>query len=203
MHRGVLLAQYRTSSRTDDKTGLHSADWWHQIAERTLDRARIDNVSLAVLMIDLDLFKKINDTYGHPAGDDVLRVVAHAIESEVRHDDAAGRWGGEEFIVLLPGVDGRELGAIAERIRRRIHVLVIPITTDHGPTSVTDLTVSIGGALWPSAGLSTVDDMVLAADSNLYTAKDEGRNRVKLPDGLDLRAADDHSEPHTRPAEQP
>ncbi|WP_284741649.1 GGDEF domain-containing protein [Amycolatopsis sp. RTGN1] len=203
LHRGVLLAQYRTSSRTDDKTGLHSADWWHQIAERTLDRARIDNVSLAVLMIDLDLFKKINDTYGHPAGDDVLRVVAHAIESEVRHDDAAGRWGGEEFIVLLPGVDGRELGAIAERIRRRIHVLVIPITTDHGPTSVTDLTVSIGGALWPSAGLSTVDDMVLAADSNLYAAKDEGRNRVKLPDGLDLRTADDHSEPHNRPAEQP
>ncbi len=184
LHRGVLLAQFRTSSRTDEKTGLHSADWWHQIAERALDRARIDNTTLAVLMIDLDLFKNINDTHGHPAGDKVLHAVAQAVVSEVRHDDATGRWGGEEFVVLLPGVDGRELGAIAERIRRRVHVLVVPVTTDHGPKTVTDLTVSVGGALWPSPGLGTIDDVVLAADSNLYAAKGAGRDRVRLPDNI-------------------
>lgn len=184
LHRGVLLAQFRTSSRTDEKTGLHSTDWWHQIAERALDRAKVDNTTLAVLMIDLDLFKLINDTHGHPAGDQVLHAVAQAIAGEVRHDDATGRWGGEEFVVLLPAVDGRELGAIAERIRRRVHVLVVPIVTDEGPKTVTDLSVSVGGALWPSPGLSTLDDIILAADTNLYAAKGAGRDRVRLPDDL-------------------
>ncbi len=203
LHRSVLLAQYRTSSRTDEKTGLHSAAWWHQIAERALARARIEDVSIAVLMIDLDLFKKINDTHGHLAGDDVLRAVARAIVSEVRHGDAVGRWGGEEFIVLLPGVDGHELGAIAERIRRCIHVLVVSITTDQGEKTATDLTVSIGGALWPSAGLDTIDDVVLVADTNLYDAKRGGRNRVKLPDGITPPPADDNRTTQNRPVEQP
>ncbi|WP_084743291.1 GGDEF domain-containing protein [Amycolatopsis australiensis] len=202
LHRGVLLAQFRTSSRTDEKTGLHSADWWHQIAERALDRARIDNTTLAVLMIDLDLFKNINDTHGHPAGDKVLRAVAQAIASEVRHDDATGRWGGEEFVVLLPGVDGRELGAIAERIRRRVHVLVVPITTDQGPKTVTDLTVSLGGALWPSLGLDTIDDVVLAADSNLYAAKGAGRDRVQLPQDLIPTETDEHPDQKRRQPDQ-
>ncbi|MEQ0557888.1 GGDEF domain-containing protein [Amycolatopsis sp. NEAU-NG30] len=202
LHRGVLLAQFRASSRTDEKTGLHSADWWHQIAERALERARIGESALAVLMIDLDLFKNINDTHGHPAGDQVLRAVAQAIAAEVRHDDATGRWGGEEFVVLLPSVDERELAAIAERIRRRVHVLVVPIVTDEGPKTVTDLTVSIGGALWPSPGLTTIDDLVLAADSNLYTAKGAGRDRVRLPGDLPSPRTDGLPEQKPRQPDQ-
>jgi diguanylate cyclase (GGDEF)-like protein len=182
LHRGVLLAQFRKSSRTDDKTGLHSASWWHQIAENTLDRARAAGHRLAVLMLDLDHFKKINDTRGHLAGDDVLHAVATAVAGEVRRDDTTGRWGGEEFVVLLPGVDSAELAMIAERIRRRVGSLVVTIPDDHGAGTVSDLTISIGGAVYPSPGLATLDDLLLAADSALYVAKQAGRNRVHLLD---------------------
>jgi diguanylate cyclase (GGDEF)-like protein len=132
-------------------------------------------------MLDLDHFKKINDTHGHLAGDDVLRAVAKAITNEVRRDDATGRWGGEEFAVLLPEVDIDELATIADRIRRRIGSLVVTITANHGPGTVQDLTISIGGARYPSPGLTTLDDLLLAADSALYTAKQAGRDRVHIP----------------------
>lgn len=181
LHRGVLLAQFRRSSRTDDKTGLHSATWWHQIAQHALEQARAASTSLAILMLDLDHFKKINDTHGHLAGDDVLRAVAKAITTEVRRDDATGRWGGEEFVVLLTAVDVAELATIAERIRRHVGSLAVTITADHGPGTVQDLTISIGGALYPSPGLNTLDDLLLAADSALYAAKQDGRDRVHLP----------------------
>lgn len=200
LHRGVLLAQFRKSSRTDDKTGLHLASWWHQIAEDALERARAAGHRLAVLVLDLDHFKRINDTRGHLAGDDVLHAVATAVVGEVRRDDTAGRWGGEEFVVLLPGVDSAELAMIAERIRRRIGSLVVTIPDDHGAGTVADLTISIGGALYPSPGLTTLDDLLLAADSALYTAKQAGRNRVHLINQVGQPAT---SEPPPLPGSPP
>lgn len=176
MHRGVLVAQFRKASRTDSKTGLDTAGWWHQVAEHAFDRARVTDTSIAALMIDLDHFKRVNDTYGHLAGDVVLQSVAKEINNEIRDCDTAGRWGGEEFVVLVPNVDSIEVRAIAERIRRRVQSLVIPIPGQN--LIIQDLSASIGCALYPADGITTIDDLVLAADTAVYAAKNNGRNQV-------------------------
>jgi diguanylate cyclase (GGDEF)-like protein len=181
MHRGVLVAQFRKAARIDTKTGLDTAGWWQQLAEHAFQRAHATSAGLAVLMIDLDHFKRINDTYGHIAGDHVLRSVAHAITSEIRDSDTAGRWGGEEFVILVPDVNSAELRAIAERVRRRIHALIITAPGDES-TTVQDLTASLGGARYPSPGINTIDDLVLAADTALYQAKKAGRDQVVTSD---------------------
>ena len=178
MDRGMLVNQFRKAARTDAKTGLHTAGWWHQIAHHSFERARVGGTGVALLMLDLDHFKRVNDTYGHVAGDHVLRAVAQAISSEIRDCDSAGRWGGEEFAILLPGVDAAELHAIAERVRRRVPALVVPIPQAEKPAVIQDLTVSIGGVRYPAPGITGVDELVLAADAALYQAKTGGRNRV-------------------------
>jgi diguanylate cyclase (GGDEF)-like protein len=176
MHRGVLVAQFRKAARTDSKTGLDTAGWWHQVAEHAFERARVTGASIAALMIDLDYFKRVNDTYGHLAGDKVLQSVAEAINSEIRDCDTAGRWGGEEFVVLIPDVDSIEVRAIAERIRRRVQSLVI--TLPGQDLIIEDISASIGCALYPAPGITVVDDLVLAADTAVYSAKNNGRNQV-------------------------
>lgn len=187
LHRGVLLAQFRHASRTDGKTGLYTASWWHQIAEHAVARAPATRSTVGVLMLDLDHFKQINDTHGHLAGDKVLRAVADTITSSVRSYDEIGRWGGEEFAVLLPALTTSELQAIAERIRREVSALAIDISPDGDadgrPTTVSNLTVSIGGALYPGPGVASLDDLLVAADTALYTAKEAGRDRVNVRPG--------------------
>jgi len=176
MHRGLLVAQFRKAARTDSKTGLDTAGWWHQVAEHAFERARVTGTSVGALMVDLDHFKRINDTYGHLAGDAVLQAVAKAINSEIRDADTAGRWGGEEFVVLVPNVDTIEVRAVAERIRRRIQSLVVTMPAQE--LIIQDFSASIGCALYPSNGITTIDDLVLAADTALYAAKNNGRNQV-------------------------
>lgn len=190
LHRGVLLAQFRRASRTDGKTSLHTAAWWHQIAQQAFTTARGNGNALAVLMLDIDHFKRINDSYGHLAGDDVLRTVADAISSEVRRYDVTGRWGGEEFAVVLADVDTTELRTIAERIRRRLHSIVVTVPTGRGKVSISGLTISIGGARYPCPGITTLDDLLLAADTALYAAKAEGRDRVHLLAGAPTNTTD-------------
>lgn len=181
MHRGVLLAQFRRAARTDAKTGLYSPEWWHQMAQRALERAEVRGTGMSVLMLDLDHFKVINDTYGHIVGDQVLRAVAQELATETRDYDTAGRFGGEEFIVLLPEVDAENVRGISERIRRRIHGLVIPAKTEEGEAvTINDLTVSIGAAMYPSTGIGTLEELLQAADSALYKAKNNGRDQVHL-----------------------
>jgi diguanylate cyclase (GGDEF)-like protein len=179
LHRGVLIHQYEQASRVDTKTGLASAGWWHETAEQTLLRTRARNTTMGLLLIDLDHFKQVNDTYGHPFGDEVLSAVAMELKAEVRDDDACGRWGGEEFAIVLPDVgDEESLRRVAERIRLRIRSLRL-----HSPTHVrigdmVTLTASIGGAVYPAEGITSLDELLLAADAALYTAKNGGRNRV-------------------------
>jgi diguanylate cyclase (GGDEF)-like protein len=177
LHRSVLLPQFRRASQTDGKTGLYTPNWWHQIAEGAFTRAEASRASLGVLMLDLDHFKRLNDTHGHLAGDQVLRAVADTINDAVRSYDAACRWGGEEFAILLPEVSPSELHEIAERLRHRVRSLTVDIPADG---QVTDQTVSIGGALYPSPGITSLDDLQLAADTALYAAKAAGRDRVRL-----------------------
>jgi diguanylate cyclase (GGDEF)-like protein len=178
LHRSVLLPQFRRASQTDGKTGLYTPNWWHQIAEGAFTRAEAARTSLGVLMLDLDHFKRLNDTHGHLVGDQVLRAVATAISDAVRSYDAACRWGGEEFAVLLPDVRAAELREIAERLRRQVRSLSVDIAATG--EQVTDQTISIGGAIYPSPGISSLDELQIAADAALYAAKAAGRDRVHL-----------------------
>lgn len=176
-HRGLLLAQYRQAARTDVKTSLYTAGWWRELASAAFRRAIDTKVGLGVLMLDLDHFKRVNDTYGHLAGDRALRAVADTISGAIRTEDTAARWGGEEFAVLVPGVDCFELARIGERIRRRVPRLVVPLDR---ATAIRDLTISVGAACIADVAATEVGDLVRAADGALYAAKSNGRNQVRL-----------------------
>lgn len=192
VHRGLLLHQFERAARTDPKTGLLNANSWHEAAAGELARCRRTGGSLGVLMIDLDHFKRINDRHGHLAGDRVLRATAEALRGEVRPGDLVGRFGGEEFVVALPGVGTAELAAVADRICLRVRRLTVDPGRagpghggpghggpGHNGQGGGDLTCSIGAARHPESG-ATLDALVLAADDALFLAKDSGRDRVCL-----------------------
>ena len=178
LHRGVLVDQFRQAARTDTKTGLANGSAWAEVAAKELVRARRHDVGLAVLMVDLDEFKAVNDAHGHLVGDEVLRAVAGELSAGVRAYDAVGRFGGEEFVVLLSGVDPTSAALTAERLRARIGAIDITVPGPGGRASrVCGLTASIGCAPCTRPA-NTVDDLTAAADAALYEAKRAGRNRT-------------------------
>jgi diguanylate cyclase (GGDEF)-like protein len=184
LHRAVLARQLERAADTDGKTGLLTAAAWHRQTVQQLQRLGDGVGSAAVLILDLDHFKQVNDTYGHLAGDVVLQTVAAAVQAEVRDQDLVGRFGGEEFVVLLPRPEEptytyMELQRIAERIRRSIARLAVEIPTPDGPLTINDVSVSIGGAVAPEDGMQ-VQDLVAVADTALYAAKRAGRDTVRL-----------------------
>ncbi len=182
LHRAVLVRHLEQAASTDGKTGLLNAAAWHTQAERELRRAERREGPRAVLVIDLDDFKDVNDNHGHLAGDQVLAAVADALRGEVRGRDLVGRFGGEEFVVLIGGLGGpgaTELEAVAERVRVRIATLRVEIPTPDGPLTVAGLSASVGGALYPGDGRD-LRTLLHVADTALYAAKRAGRNAVRL-----------------------
>lgn len=178
MHRAILLPQYRKAACTDPKTGLHTGAWWHEIAGRALDKAIAAEANFAVLMLDLDRLKQVNDKNGHLAGDAVLQKVAHSVSAEVGAGVEFGRWGGDEFVAFVPDAGPSTVVAVAERLRRCINSLHIDVLTNDGPAIVTGLTVSIGISAYPSSGAQSLDGLLLAADAALYRAKTQGRDQI-------------------------
>jgi len=196
LHRAVLVRHFQEVASIDGKTGLLNAAAWQDRADRVLQRAQRAQGSAAVLILDLDHFKLVNDRHGHLAGDRVLSSVAEALRAEVRDNDLVGRFGGEEFVIMLPGHEGSgydraELEAVADRIRRRVDSLGVEVATPDGPLTVGDLSVSVGGATFPDDA-ADLDGLLEVADSALYAAKRAGRNAVRM--GLHL-----HSTPQTQP----
>jgi diguanylate cyclase (GGDEF)-like protein len=180
LHMGLLLPQFRIAAHTDSKTGLVDAAWWSDRAADQLDRARRLARTVGVLMIDLDHFKEVNDCYGHLAGDQVLTAVAETVRHSVRSLDLVGRWGGEEFAVLVPAVGVDELQAAAERVRAAVQALAVDIHDLEGQeVTVKGLTVSIGAGVYPGSG-AELSDLLLAVDGALFQAKRQGRNRTVL-----------------------
>lgn len=180
MQKTVLVTQYERAAQTDAKTGLYNSGWWKRHAEQVLARAQVTGKQVGILFTDLDHFKRINDTYGHPVGDEVLVEVAKAVNSEVRGDiDVVGRFGGEEFSILLPEITERELLATAERIRHRVAATGIIAQQDDGPIETINITVSIGAALYPRDG-DDLGELLLRADAAVYQAKRTGRNKVSV-----------------------
>jgi diguanylate cyclase (GGDEF)-like protein len=174
LHRSVLIRQLEHAATTDEKTGLLNATSWQTLATNELHRAERHKMSLALLMIDLDHFKWVNDQHGHQVGDQVLRTVADAMQDEVRDYDLCGRFGGEEFVVLLPDTGLARAVEVGDRICERIRS--IPIARDGG--NGLRLSASIGVATYPDAG-TELDEILLAADNAMFAAKDSGRDQVR------------------------
>jgi diguanylate cyclase (GGDEF)-like protein len=197
LHRTVLVRQLEEAASVDGKTGLLNAAAWHLRAGRALRRAERTDARAGLLVLDLDHFKLVNDRYGHLVGDHVLAAVAAAVRAEVRDDDLVGRFGGEEFVVLLPAGDGDDArlaaGAVAERIRKRVAGLSVDVPDMRGSVVVDNLTVSIGGATFPADG-ADLGQLLEVADTAMYNAKRAGRNTVRM--GL-------HAVPGGRPTPHP
>jgi diguanylate cyclase (GGDEF)-like protein len=183
LHRTVLVRQLEEAASVDGKTGLLNAAAWHVRAVRALRRAERTDGRAGLLVLDLDHFKLVNDQYGHLVGDHVLAAVAAAVRDEVRDDDLVGRFGGEEFVVLLPSTDtedGRIAAvAVAERIRRRVADIQVEVPDSRGSVVVDNLTVSIGGASFPADG-ADLGQLLEVADTAMYAAKRAGRNTVRM-----------------------
>ncbi len=160
----------------DALTGIANRRHFDRALDRELRRARRESMPLSLVFLDLDEFKRFNDTYGHARGDDVLRLVAHTLDETFRRGgDLVARYGGEEFAVVLPGLDGRRAALYAERLRRRIWRLAVP----YEASQVADrVTISGGVATVPPGTIATADDLLHAADKALYRAKCQGRNRI-------------------------
>jgi len=169
------------ASRIDTKTGLLNAGTWEREAATEVARAIRTHTSLAVALIDIDHFKAVNDSYGHLAGDRALRTVARALPIFLREYDLVGRFGGEEFALLLPQAKALDAYRIAERIRAHIVTMPITVSDDANAESV-KLSISIGvavlGARWDSTGGAQLTELLAAADGALYQAKRSGRNQV-------------------------
>lgn len=159
---------------TDDLTGLSNKRRFRDLVTKEAARAERFGHPLSLLMLDIDDFKKVNDTHGHPQGDEVLRRVARALDSESRWVDEPARYGGEEFAIALPETGPKGALEVAERVRSRIEAEVVPLVSREGTIKVT---ASIGTATMPgSAG--DAESLVAAADAALYESKRAGKNRV-------------------------
>jgi diguanylate cyclase (GGDEF)-like protein len=164
-----------TASR-DGLTGVFNRRELDARAEQTVALAVRHGRPVACLLLDIDHFKQVNDVYGHAAGDTVLRESARRICQASRISDIVGRYGGEEFVVLLPETDGEGAVAAADKLRAELASTAVVV----GETSIT-VRASVGAAVW-SATMSTVADLYAAADRALYRAKELGRDRTELSD---------------------
>jgi diguanylate cyclase (GGDEF)-like protein len=170
-----MADELKAHARTDELTNLPNFRAFRERIDLEIDRAGRYPEHFGILILDLDRFKKYNDSYGHLAGNDALQRVARVIREAVRTVDFPARYGGEEFAVIVPQIDGAALAAIAERIRAGVEVMPAPL----GGAQVT---ISIGAAIYPDDG-TAADALFRAADERLYAAKDAGRNRVIAPGG--------------------
>jgi diguanylate cyclase (GGDEF)-like protein len=179
VRRFMMHAQLLAQSRIDTKTGLLNASTWEREAAVEITRAVRTGTPLAVALVDIDHFKVVNDTHGHLVGDKALRAVTDALRSQLRAYDLAGRFGGEEFVVLLP--QAREMDAInvAERLRAHIAAMSIPVGADIESGPSVKLTISVGVAALDGDSRE-LTDMLAAADAALYYAKETGRNKTHV-----------------------
>ena len=162
-----LASQLRRLALRDGLTGCLNHRGFHERLDAEVHRGQRTGVPVALLHVDLDHFKRVNDTYGHPAGDEVLVQVGKVLHDLARRSDAVGRVGGEEFSVLLPGADLDEAAAVAQRLRARVRELPLPVP----------VTLSVGVSALPGAA-RTQDELIRTADQALYAAKRTGRDRV-------------------------
>lgn len=174
LHNAELHEALARTARTDSLTGLLNHGALLESLAQEVERAERYEHPLSILFFDLDHFKVINDTYGHQFGDEVLRSLARAARETVRHIDTVGRYGGEEFVAILPETDYWKAVTVAERLRE--YVAAHPLAEMPGGIAI-QVTISVGVTAYPGDGRA-VKDLIRTADSALYSAKRNGRNRV-------------------------
>ena len=186
----ILLARIRTAIRlkektdqleylakTDFLTGMNNRGSFFQQSSNAINLANRAGQPLVVAMFDIDFFKKINDNFGHDAGDNVLRIFSQIMIDVFRDYDVVGRIGGEEFAVCLPNTDSYDAFIACERLRKKVEERDMTIVPDNGIETSIKITVSVGIVLAPSKEIS-IDELLKQADTALYYAKDHGRNQV-------------------------
>ncbi|WP_415893259.1 bacteriohemerythrin [Neptuniibacter sp. PT8_73] len=174
-HKTIEHERYRRLASTDSLTGAVNRRKFNKLAEHELGRVQRYRRPLSLLMLDIDYFKRVNDTYGHAAGDEVLKVFYQACVDTARKTDIVARLGGEEFAILMPETDLSAAQKVAERIRHNVELLSIEVE-EHNIA----VTVSIGISSWEQGRFKQVNQMLSAADEALYMAKAQGRNQVVL-----------------------
>lgn len=169
-----LQREYKRNAMVDALTGLYNRRWLEEALPRFVNRFVRSNQPLALLMIDVDFFKKVNDELGHPAGDATLVAVAHTLKAACRPTDLVARYGGEEFAVILPDTGPRAATGVAERLRQAVSLAAI---RDSEGKLLPCVTVSVGAALLDAEGAAA---LLSRADAALYASKQGGRNRVTM-----------------------
>src|SRR5256886_3176491 len=174
VHRSLAVPQLQAEARVDPKTGLFNARHFAAALAEEIGRARRFERPMSLIMADLDLLRDINNTYGHLAGDAVLKGIAEVFRAQLRHYDVPARFGGEEFSILLPETPPDQAMEIAERIRQAVAKRTFDVETSSEPIRAT---VSIGVAGYPKDG-TDANELIHQADLAVYRAKLQGRNRV-------------------------
>jgi diguanylate cyclase (GGDEF)-like protein len=186
----LLQSQLREQVIRDPLTNLFNRRYFDETLERELARASREKYPLCIVMMDIDHFKKVNDTYGHEAGDTVLKTLGELVTRQCRQGDFVCRFGGEEFVLVMPNINVEVARTRAESILKAVRELTIP----YGVFSL-NVTLSMGISRYPGDSMAP-RGLVRAADKALYTAKENGRNRVVL--FCDLNESDPDTENHFR-----
>jgi diguanylate cyclase (GGDEF)-like protein len=168
-----LCEELKIRATHDSLTGIWNRAAILDVLNQELARAERDSNPVGIVMADLDHFKRINDTYGHPAGDAVLRETTHGLQASLRPYDGVGRYGGEEFLIVLPGCTGESTLRLAERLREQVAESPVLYAGTQIP-----VTISIGATSYEGGSLADAMTLLQAADDALYQAKHAGRNRV-------------------------
>jgi diguanylate cyclase (GGDEF)-like protein len=175
------FGEVEEASITDYLTGAYNHRYFYHQLSREISNARSRDIPTSLLMMDIDIFKDVNDRYGHLCGDQVLKQLANRLKSELRTIDHLARYGGEEFTAILPGTSAESMKQVAERLRRAVaaHPFHIYREASNRETIILPLTISIGGSTYPVHG-QTSRELVSSADRALYQAKSAGRNCVRI-----------------------
>ena len=168
-------------SRTDRLTELYNRGYWEECLEREFDRYKRTGHKITLMMFDIDHFKKVNDTYGHQAGDEVIRQTSRSLRRTIRKTDIAGRYGGEEFCVLLVDTDSENALILAERLRNRIEAL----TVTHDKQEIR-FTISLGLAQLDES-ITSYKEWLERSDLSLYYSKEHGRNQTTTYSGEKIK----------------
>lgn len=170
----LTIRRLEESAITDELTGLYNRRFFWETLKDEFSRTKRFHLNLSCLMIDLDFFKKVNDRYGHQAGDQVLKDLARILHKNCRDPDTLARFGGEEFVVILPQTDAKGAVFQAERLRQKVEAHSFMI----GAGGMVKMTISVGAASYPDDRITEIGGLVNIADEAMYTSKQQGRNRV-------------------------
>lgn len=166
--------RFRAQAETDTLTGLHNRAWFMDVMRTQLNICENANQSVTLAVLDVDHFKRVNDTWGHPVGDSLLKAVADALKTRLRTSDFLARFGGEEFIAVMTGANLVTAIPILNEVRKGVQAIALPVER----TEVLSCTISIGAAEFAVG--ETLDALISRADQALYCAKNSGRNQVQV-----------------------